>query len=337
MTVPFLLLLVVSKAYASGPLDGLDINFNETEPRQYEYCDQVVGNDQTIPANAKFESYKACNYGLDDARRMAERFGGGNGQIEGYLRGYTYAMKEAYGTSANESEQFKLGQNSINSVGSYMEAGLSEGKTKGNSEGASDGGSEARVRFVNSVDTGSFPSDAVNPIGRAYTPRQNAYNDLVPKDQQVPTSIKQVIESRDERELGQLMLRNFPVYSQYDATTWGETTRLSWFDLWRDDGHYLFSKEKFYDAGLALNVWLSRPVDTKPRYQALEKISIAGAANAQVIINLQPVFQKAFKEAYKYYVNYYFAKNFQRSADLGQLHGAAVGLQLGKRVAFGQG
>lgn len=45
----------------------------------------MISSDQTIAEANKFVVFKACNNGLDDARRMAERFGGGNGQIEGFL------------------------------------------------------------------------------------------------------------------------------------------------------------------------------------------------------------------------------------------------------------
>ena len=146
--IPSLLLLVISSAHAYGPLDGLDINFNETEPREYEYCDKVISSDQTIPNAAKFDVFKACNYGLDDSRRMAERFGGGNGQIQGFLRGYAFGLKESYEVSSEDLKSYSQGQQSIDSLGEYMEAGLQDGINKGNNEGNDDGASEARVVLI---------------------------------------------------------------------------------------------------------------------------------------------------------------------------------------------
>ncbi len=334
-SMPLLLMLVVSKAFAGGPLDGLDINFNETEPREYEYCDKVISTDQNIPQAAKFDVFKACNYGLDDARRMAERFGGGNGSIEGYHRGYAFGMRETFDVSSSDSNIYQQGQSSIESVGRYMEAGLQDGIKKGNSEGNSDGSSEARVRFHKAVDTNTFPSNVITPVARAYTPMSNAYYTLVPKSERVVTSIDDIINARDERELDQLSLRNFPVYSSYDSKTWGDFRQLSWFELWTNNGRYNFERNRYYDQEMALKLWLTRPIDTMPRYQALSNLVINDAANVR--IDLQQIFQKAFKEGYKYYVNYYFAKEFKRSVTVGELHGKAVGTQLGKRVAFGQG
>lgn len=334
--IPSLLMLVVSSAYAMGPLDGLDINFNETEPRQYEYCDKMISTDQTIPAAAKFDVFKACNYGLDDARRMAERFGGGNGSIEGYLRGYAYGFRDSFDAASNDSTAREQGQNSVESVGRYMEAGLQDGINQGLNDGNIDGSSEARVRFNRAVDTNTFPNSNVGTVEpRAYTPMTNAYNSLVPAELRAVTSIDDVIRNKDERELDQLSLRNFPVYSSYDSRTWGEVQQRSWYDLWFDDGRYSFEKNRYYDPNLALQLWVTRPVDTLPRYQALNNIVVTDINNAR--INLQGVFQTAFREGYRYYVNYYFAKEFKRSADLGVMQGSAVGTQIGKRVAFGQG
>ena len=259
-TIPSLLLLVVSTAYAYGPLDGLDINFNETEPRQYEFCDKMVSSDKTIADAARFDVFKACNYGLDDARRMAERFGGGNGQIEGFHRGYAFGMREAYENASGDSRSFTQGQESISSVGAYMEAGLKDGIKTGNSDGNSDGSSEARVRFDRAVDTNTLPSNMISPVARAYTPMSNAYNSLVPKDQRVVTSLDEIIRNHDERELSQLSLRNFPVYSSYDRTTWGDVRQLSWYDLWNENGRYNFETNRYYDSSLALQLWLTRPI-----------------------------------------------------------------------------
>lgn len=334
-TIPLLLLMSVSNLFANGPLDGLDINFNETEPRQYEYCEKMIDSSTTIPAAAKYEVSKACGFGLDDARRMAERFGGGNGMMQGYFRGYTYGMHDGYEAASNDVTSYNQGQGAISGLGNYMESGLQDGINKGNQEGKTDGASEVRVRFDKAVDSGVLPSRAVSIPTRAYTPMQNAYGSLVPADQRVPTVVSDIVKNHDEREMGDLTLRNFPVYSQYDATTWGEVTPLTWWDLWRDDGSYAFSKAYWYNDESALNTWIQRPIDTKPRYQALVNV-VVNDVNQQRI-NLQAVFHSAFREAYKYYINYYFAKEFKRSVDLGLLHGKAVGTQLGKRVSFGRG
>lgn len=333
--LPFLLLLVTSHAFASGPFEGLDFNVNATEPRQYEYCDAMITSSTTIPAAAKYDVSKACQYGLDDARRMAERFGGGNGMIQGFFRGYAYGMHDSYEASSNDATAFQQGQAAIAGIGSYMESGLDEGIKKGQQEGNGDGSSEARVRFNAAVDTGILPNRNVTPKERAYTPMDNAYYSLVPKNEQVYTTINDIVKAHDERELTALNLRDFPVYSQYDATTWGETTRLSWWDLWFDNGSYIFSKALWFDDGKALETWLTRPIDTKPRYQALANVVVSDVAGQR--INLQSVFHSAFREAYKYYVEYYFAKNFKINVTVGQLMGKVVGMELGKRVSFGRG
>lgn len=334
-TIPLLLLMVTSTAFAGGPFEGLDFNVNATEPRQYEYCDLMISSSTTIPAAAKYDVSKACQYGLDDARRMAERFGGGNGMIQGFFRGYAHSMHENYEASSNDATAFQQGQAAIAGVGSYMESGLQEGINKGQQEGNADGAAEVRARFAAAVDTGSLPNRNFAPKERVYTPMANAYYSLVPKNEQVYTTINDIVKAHDERELTAINLRDFPVYSQYDATTWGETTRLSWWDLWFDNGSYIFSKALWFDDGKALETWLARPIDTKPRYQALANVIVNDVAGQR--INLQAVFHTSFREAYKYYIEYYFAKNFKINVTVGGLMGKAVGIELGKRVSFGRG
>ncbi|MFZ4714410.1 MAG: hypothetical protein ACOYL6_11880 [Bacteriovoracaceae bacterium] len=337
-----LLVLAAPLAFAQvGPYDGLDINFNETEPPLYAYCREVVKIDPSISGDTKMEAMDACAMGVDASRRMADRFGGGNGQIQGYLRGYAWGMHEMYGASENDGNEFKRGEAAVNGMGQYMESGLNEGINKGNSEGKSDGRSEAIIRFDNAVKaavpgvSGILPSNQVTPPNRVYTPEANAYFRLVPADQRVYTTVDDIVKARDEREMDQLTLRNFPVYSQYDATTWGEVKPLSIWDLWFGDGRYIFAKALWYDEKAAIATWLTRPAPEKPQYQGLANKVVLN--NAGVRYDLQAGFQRAFVEAYKYYVNYYFASQFKKGVDMGNLAGKAVGTQLGKRVAFGRG
>ncbi|MFZ4715017.1 MAG: hypothetical protein ACOYL6_14955 [Bacteriovoracaceae bacterium] len=340
-----LALLVVSKAVLAtsnpGPYDGLDINFNETEPPLYSYCREVVKIDPAISGETKLEAMEACGMGVDAARRMADRFGGGNGNIQGYLRGYAWGMHEMYEASENDGSAYKQGEAAVSGMGNYIESGLTEGIKKGNSEGNADGRSEAITRFDKAVSaavpgtSGIIPSNVATPPARVYTPEPNAYARLIPADQKAYTTIDDILKARDEREMNQLQLRDFPVYSQYDATTWGETKRLTIWDLWFGDGRYVFSKALWYDEKAALATWLTRPAPEKPQYQGLAQKVVNN--NAGVRYDLQIGFQKAFTESYRYYVNYYFAKEFKKGVNLGQLHGEAVGTQLGKRVAFGRG
>ncbi len=337
-----LALLAATQVFAQvSPYDGLDINFNQTEPPLYAYCKEVVKIDPNISGDTKVEAMEACNMGVDSARRMADRFGGGNGNIQGYFRGYAHGMHEMYEASENDGVQFNAGAAAISGMGQYIESGLNEGIAKGNAEGKADGASEARNRFDKATrdavpgTSGVVPSNQATPPNRVYNPEPNAYARLVPADQRVYSSIDDIVKARDEREMDQLMLRDFPVYSQYDATTWGETKRLSWFDLWFDDGRYVFSKALWYDEKAALAVWLDRPAPEKPQYQGLANKVVND--NAGLRYDLQAGFRRAFIESYKYYVNYHFAKQFQVGVTLGLLHGKSVGTQLGKRIAFGRG
>jgi hypothetical protein len=337
-----LLVLASPFAFAQvGPYDGLDINFNETEPPLYSYCREVVKIDPSITGDAKVEALEACAMGVDSARRMADRFGGGNGNIQGYLRGYAWGMHDMYSASENDGESFKRGESAVAGVGQYIESGLNEGIRRGNNEGKNDGSSAAIVRFDQAVrevvpgTSGVLPSNQITPPNRVYNPEPNAYARLVPPKERVYTSIDDIFKAKDDREMDQLTLRNFPVYSQYDATTWGEVKPLTIWDLWFDDGRYTFAKAYWYDEKAALDTWLKRPAPEKPQYQGLAQKVVLNTAGVRY--DLQAGFQRSFIESYKYYINYYFAKEFKKGITLGQLHGNAVGTQLGKRVAFGRG
>ncbi len=312
-------------AHYDGP--AVDVNFNNQKPAKYAECDQYL--------NATARQYAACEFGRDEAERMATRFAGGNGRTEGYLRGFSWGLYKMTKAYQNDATEMKAGEKLVDGMGNYMQAGIQAGQNAGNSQGSSSGKSDAITRFTSIIDTGKNPDGAVRVPQTSYEGEDNGYQKYVGA---VPTA-EQIM--KNDIDVGQLK-----VYDDWDALYLGEKQPLNVWDLYFSDGTYVFEKAKWYDKDLAFKVWNERPIDTRPKFDNLNNPPLLiDPANGQPTtdplvgkpVDFQSIFRSAFKNSYTWYVNYYYAQQFNQNIDMGQLAGEMVGTQVGKRLAANTG
>lgn len=328
--------------YYDGP--AVDINFQATKPAKYAQCDKYIQDNNPLGLSATdyARRYASCEFGRDEADRMAERFGGGNGKIAGFLRGYSWGLYKSAKAYENDGEEMKRAEAAVDGMGDTMKAGLEAGRRAGESAGRSAGNHDAIDRFLQVLNSGRTPDPTIRVPETNYQGEDGAYQKYVGA---VPT-MEDILKK--ETNVGELR-----VYSSYDSLYLGDLKPVSIWDLWFGDGVYRFEKALWYDKTAAFSTWKSRPLDTKPKFEALnippatykETIThpnpVAGQPPITEIVtrtlDLQLGFKDGFVGSYEWYINYYFAQKFYEWMDEGQRDGEQVGILAGKRVAFYKG
>ncbi len=316
--------VVLTTALASAPAfaghyDGpaVDVNLVNNRPAKYAECDQYL-NDSTA------RRYAACEFGRDEAERMAERYAGGHGRIQGFLRGFAWGMHKMADLTEDDAAEIAAGARAVDSLGSYLAAGLEAGSRAGRSQGDSRGSSDAIQRFVDVLNTGRNPDARLAVPATNYAGEDHAYRRVVGP---VP-NVESIM--RNDVNPGAL-----PVYQYSDRIYLGEVRQLTPFELWFEDGTYAFEHALWYDKERALTHWFNAPIDTRPKFDNLNNPPLADAAGAP--IDLKEVYKSAFRNSYSWYVSYHFSQAFHTNMDEGQVAGEAVGVQIGKRVAHYKG
>ncbi len=330
-----------SDSHRARRYDGppVDINMVNMKPPKYDICDQYVNLYNPQPED--IFKMRSCEFGRDEAERMAERFGGGNGRIQGFLRGYAWGMHKMSRLWENNEREISKGADSIHSLRGQMRTGVDQGESIGRSNGESKGHSDAIGRFQSIVNQGVDPDMSVVIPETFYKAEENAYAKYVAV---VPTR-EQILR----REIN--AASNLRVYDSWDSVYLGEKVDYHAWEYWYSDGLHRFEKRRWYDSASSLQIWKRRPMDSKPKYQRLDK-EYPGNCTGPIPegqqfpecnraglprLNLKAIFHNSYKESYGYYVNYYFSSSYHRSLDDGFFAGEQVGKQLGKRIAFYKG
>ncbi len=310
-----------AQSYTYGGLHGpaVDVNFVQNPGQDPRYCDKYNSQVGYVAA--------ACAHGMSQARILAERYAGGYGKLQGYLRGYAWGMNQTSSIYSNDAREIDAGRAGVDAIGSTMEAGLAAGRADGASQGGSKGSQDAIARFQAVVNTGRQPDPTVRVPQVNYPGIDNAYQKYVGPEE----TVQQIIQT--DLHPGQI-----PVYSSWDATNMGEMQPLTVFDLWFSDGTYKFEHGMFYDTGKAMETWLSRaPIyDPDGRYQGYATQAAVDPITGQPT-NLQAVFRDGFTYTYSYWVQWFYSSQFQQNLDLGTQVGADMGVQIGKRIANQKG
>ncbi len=306
------------RGYYDGP--AVDVNFGATKPAKYAECDRYRDN------SISRYGY-ACEFGRDEADRMAERFGGGNGKIQGYLRGYAWGLYKSERAYENDQTEYANGANAVGGIGDTMKNGLEAGRAKGAQDGAAAGADIAIKKFRQAMASSNqqLPARDVEYPNHDYDGEDNAYQKYVG---QIP-SVQSII--KNEMSVGQLK-----VYSSYDSTYLGDMRPATAWDLWFADGTYAFEKAYWYDSSLAWKTWQQRPIDTKPKYESLNEPAIIDPVTGKPL-DFKGTFSSAFTNSYAWYVNYYFSSKFYEWIEEGQRNGEETGQQVGKRIAHYKG
>jgi hypothetical protein len=317
----------------NGP--GIALERIRQEPPQYSECNR--------PSQKTGREAMACNFGVEEARRMAMRYGGGYGRMHGYLRGFSWGLYRMSNLTANDASAMNQGALAVNGMGSYINSGVQLGQQQGEKQGRDAGFNMAVNRFVSAVDTGRFPSSQFNMPLASYAGEDNGYERYV--DRNGARSPQQILRE----DLGH-MNSSMRAYDNLDNVFIDNVPRISLWDAWHADGIYRFETGQWLDADLALKVWLKRPIDTKSRFNELNKPPltepvldregkpiIENGAPKTRNIDLQQVFKSAFVNAYRHYAQYYCSHELYRALDEGQMQGELVGIELGKRIAYQKG
>ncbi len=316
---------VTYNGYYNGP--KVDVNFINTPPAQYQEC-----REKYINSTAKI--YSACSFGVDEARRMAERFGGGKGKIEGYLRGFSWGLYKGVQMNQNDPQAQAVGAALNSDYLGRIDRATKDGAARGEAVGNANGSSEARLRFTSALDSGIIPSPKLDTIPEpAFSSNvADPYAQYVGQPQSLDAMLKSPVE-----DLGQIK-----VYSSYDSVYLGDMPQFNLYNYYFADGTYRFETAKWVDGNAAIAQWLTRPIDSKPQYEALGSDTVtvpvpnpaAGApTTTQQAVDLKGIFKTSFVNAYAYYVNYYFSQNFFVNMDEGQRVGESIGKQVGIRYA----
>ncbi len=332
--IPLFLFLSAPQVFAqsvsySGYYNGprVDVNFVQNPPAQYQEC-----REKYINSTARI--YSACSFGVDEARRMAERFGGGKGRIEGYLRGFSWGLYSSVQSNRSNADAMAIGATLNTDLLGRIERASLEGASRGKTAGEARGASEARKRFTSALDSGLNPVAEIGaiPPSAFSSSYQDPYGSLIGKPQTLEDMLKQPVED----------LSQIRVYDSYDSVFLGDVPRFNLFDYYFSDGTYQFEMARWVEPQAAIRQWLNRPIDTKPQYEALgtDTVQVAiqnpkpgESATRTETVELKEIFRKSFVNAYGWYVNYYFSQNFYTQLDLGQRVGESIGKQVGIRYA----
>lgn len=316
---------VNNNGYYNGP--KVDVNFVSTPPAQYPECREKY-------LNSTARIFSACSFGVDEARRMAERFGGGKGRIEGYLRGFSWGLYKGVQAGSGDSQAQGVGAALNSDLLGRIDRAVKAGSDQGVAVGRSSGASEARTRFNRALDSNLIPDARLQSIPEpVFSSRiSDPYAQFVGQ----PETIQGLLR---DPNLDQGSIR---IYSSYDSVFLGDAPKFNLWDYYFSDGTYRFEMARWVEPAAAFQQWQARPIDSKPQYEALGTDSVAVAAPSpapgapttiQQTIDLKDIFKKSFINAYGYYVNYYFSQNFYTNLDEGQRIGEALGRTVGTRYA----
>ena len=311
-------LMATSLSAFSGSYDGpqVDVDIIMHPPAKYDYCAKYV--DSTVRV------YRACEFGVDEASRMAQRYAGGWGQIDGFLQGYTWGLYKAATAFQNDEQEMKEGAALVDSLDEYLQVGIDAGISAGVTNGTQEAKQEVRKRFNMAVDSGVFPSAKIQLPTISYAGESNAYSKYVGN---IPTIAQELSETAEDLE----------IYNAYDATYLSGVKVYTPGELWTFNGKYEFEKDKWDNPYRAFNVWVGLPLATHANFENLNVNAEIDPTTGALVVDYKGIFEDAFKKSYSYYVNYYYSINFHTEIETGQVTGEAMGIQVGKSVARTKG
>jgi hypothetical protein len=186
------------------------------------------------------DTYAACVNAISGAKTMAENCAQGQGEIDGYRRGYSWGFNSALNYAQKDASQYNSGKQSIyrdTNTAPFIQRQVINANANTFNEGVSRGASLAIQRFTDFVDTGASRAGGVPssllpnpiPVPAHGSPYQNPYLSLLPGQFQ---SIDALID-RAQFDANQIKFVN-----RYDSV-WG-VSRPQWSVrvLYSSDGIY---------------------------------------------------------------------------------------------------
>lgn len=292
--------------------------------------------------------YQACDDGKDAAERVAERYAGYNGRVEGYLRGFSWGLYKEARHFENDFASFQEGAQNVDSLRDHINEAVREARREGRERGISAARQMVYSRFSEAAErsAGREPSRDYQAPYSSFSSNSDPYTARVGR---VPT-LNELI--RNEREI---RYGDFPVYDNSDYYEYlGDRGRSRHSDMWFDDGIYRTHRERWATARDGWRAFNDYRSFDRRRYDRLGTLTIRvpnpkfgqtpSDPNAPAepkfinkVIELKDVFREGFDDNYPSYAEYYFDTNFEQELDNGVWDGRELGERLGKRLAYYRG
>ncbi len=320
-----------------------------TSIEDYERCDQeMVGVYDT-------RTFKACLDGQEQARYTAEQFALTNGKLHGYLEGFSYAIY--YATEANKTnkEEMDRGMQALYANGANMQAGIDAGVSQGIELGAQFGEKDALALWNDAFKNGKVPAAKPSAYYNGQLPEFNL-SIASPYDYYVGRkSVDQILREDIDKSLRTIVV-NIPDNQLYLVSN----SRYNVWDLWFENGVYEVARYKnggWIDPDKSFEFWKNHSEKLGQydvnSYSNLPSVYTDKVAKVQkevknpdgttkiitvsATVNLKEIFKDGFLESYRYYMHHNFNKGFHEYLKMGAFAGEAIGIQIGKRIAFENG
>jgi hypothetical protein len=308
-----------------------------------EYSSNEVGVSRHYRSNASDDCSKlkpdevdhACDAGVLEGARLAERWGTANGFKEGYLRGFARGMNQMALASQSNAAQIQSGTSQVNQVSrfsQYMQSARDMGSTQGSSDGHSAGASEVSGRFWGAVGSGKLPSQQVAIPQTHYLGVDNGYRAHGPAI--VKTS--QQILQQDLMNLDRI-----DPYSSWDNVYADRDSNMHIWQYWSADGVYNYDSSRWMYGSRESedwNMWQRRGDRSGVYARYRDPLKVADGKDDKGNpkfrnVNLQEVFERGFKKAYRDNIAYFFSQGAYQGYEHGLNYGNIVGTQLGQKIA----
>ncbi|MGB0429625.1 MAG: hypothetical protein ACPGLV_04065 [Bacteroidia bacterium] len=300
-------------------------------------------------------TFKACLDGQKQARYTAEQFALTNGKLHGYLEGFSYALYHATQANRTHQEEMARGQQALYANGPSMQAGIDAGVAQGLQLGVKLGKTDALALWNNAFSNGKVPRDRSSAYYNGSLPEFNM-SIASPYEYYVGRKSVDQILKEDVNKSMQIVAVNIPDNQLYLV---GNNQYNVW-DLWFDNGKYEVQRYKsggWIDPNKSFEFWqkyseqlgqydvnsysnlpsLYTDKVAKVTKQVRNPDGTTKTTTVSATVNLKQIFKDGFLESYRYYMHHNFNKGFHEYLKMGAFAGEAVGVQIGKRLAFESG
>ena len=308
-----------------------------------EYSSSEVGVSRHYRPNVSDDCSKlkpdevdhACDAGVLEGARLAERWGTANGFKEGYLRGFARGLNQMALANQSNAAQIQAGAGQVTQVSrfsQYMQSARDMGSTQGSSDGHSAGASEVSGRFWGAVGKGQLPSRQFAIPQTHYLGVNNGYRDRGPAIVKSPQQILQ-------QDL--MNLDRIDPYSSWDNVYAERDSNMHIWQYWSADGAYNYDSSRWMYGNRESedwNMWQRRGDRSGVYARYRDPLKVADGKDDKgnpkfKTVNLQAVFERGFKKAYHDYIAYFFSQGAYQGYEHGLNYGNIVGTQLGQKIA----
>jgi hypothetical protein len=348
----------------TGPRANVNV-YQKSPDGNFAFCD----NDPQ--ARLTKDTYAACVKAFAGAKAMAENCAQGNGEIDGYRRGFSWAFSNSLMSTQKDPRAYADGQNSILSdrnIAPFIQQQAEASNRNTFAEAQGRGASLAIQRFTDFVDSGrsragGVPSNVLPnpiPVPAHGSPYQNPYVSLLPGQFR---SIDDLINQ------AQFDANRLSFINRYDPVYGFNRPQINLRGMYFSDGIYNPNANMCGNVDQVFARWVQNDRLGKGVYggyapkgpsvakdgtvpgatkgdagpgrpgpgTAPTKGDVASGQAAPQEPNLQEIYSRAFRQAYATFSDYYYSQGFYRYIDIGQYDGVNQGRDIGTNFAYQTG